>query len=62
MVYSSDLNGSFELYIKQLTPGGGELQLTNDGQQNFGTRVVPGRPTHRLLFKESWRHLGWYLR
>ncbi len=35
VVYSSDQNGSFELYVTQLTPGGGELQLTNDGQQNF---------------------------
>jgi Tol biopolymer transport system component len=35
VVYSSDQNGSFEIYIKQLTPGGGELQLTNDGLQNF---------------------------
>ena len=35
VVYSSDQNGSFEIYIKQLTPGGGELQLTNDGQQNL---------------------------
>lgn len=34
VVYSSDQNGSFEIYIKQLTPGGGELQLTNDGQGN----------------------------
>jgi Tol biopolymer transport system component len=35
VVYSSDQNGSFEIYIRQLTPGGGELQLTNDGQQNL---------------------------
>jgi len=35
VVYSSDQNGSFEIYIKQLTPGGGELQLTKDGQQNL---------------------------
>ncbi len=34
VAYSSDQNGSFEIYIKQLSPGGGELQLTNDGQQN----------------------------
>ena len=34
IAYSSDQNGSFEIYIKQLNPGGGELQLTNDGQQN----------------------------
>ncbi|HKS28622.1 MAG TPA: protein kinase [Pyrinomonadaceae bacterium] len=34
IVYSSDHSGSFELYIKQLTPGGREIQLTSDGQQN----------------------------
>jgi len=35
VVYSSDQNGSFEIYIKQITPGGGELQLTKDGQENL---------------------------
>jgi eukaryotic-like serine/threonine-protein kinase len=35
VAYSSNQNGSFEIYVKQLAPGGGELQLTNDGQQNF---------------------------
>jgi Tol biopolymer transport system component len=35
IAYSSDHNGSFEIYVKQLTPGGREIQLTNDGQQNF---------------------------
>ena len=35
VAYSSDQNGSFEIYVKQLSPGGGELQLTNDGQQNL---------------------------
>ncbi|HEU4794529.1 MAG TPA: protein kinase, partial [Pyrinomonadaceae bacterium] len=35
VAYSSDQNGNFEIYIKQLSPGGGELQLTNDGQQNI---------------------------
>lgn len=35
VAYSSDHNGSFEIYIKQLTPGGREIQLTNDGEQNF---------------------------
>ena len=34
IVYSSDQNGSYDIYIKQLAPGGGELRLTNDGQQN----------------------------
>jgi len=35
VVYSSDRSGTFEIYIKQLAPGGEELQLTKDGQQNF---------------------------
>ena len=35
VAYSSDQNGNFEIYVKQLSESGGELQLTNDGQQNF---------------------------
>jgi len=35
VAYSSNHNGSFEIYIKQLTAGGREIQLTTDGQQNF---------------------------
>lgn len=35
VAYSSNQNGSFEIYVKQLLPGGGELQITNDGEQNF---------------------------
>ncbi|MDT4968287.1 MAG: eukaryotic-like serine/threonine-protein kinase [Acidobacteriota bacterium] len=35
VAYSSNHNGSFEIYIKQLTPGGREIQLTADGQGNF---------------------------
>jgi Tol biopolymer transport system component len=35
VAYSSNQNGSFEIYIKQLAPGGGELQLTNNGQHNL---------------------------
>ena len=35
VVYSSDQNGNFEIYVKQLSPGGGELPITNDGQQNI---------------------------
>jgi Tol biopolymer transport system component len=47
VAYSSNHNGSFEIYIKQLTPGGREIQLTSDGQENFqpawspdGQRIV----------------------
>jgi Tol biopolymer transport system component/predicted Ser/Thr protein kinase len=35
VAYCSDHNGSFEIYVKSLTPGAKEIQLTNDGQQNF---------------------------
>ena len=35
IAYCSDHGGSFEIYVKQLTPGGREIQLTNDGQQNL---------------------------
>lgn len=35
VAYSSDQKGTFEIYVKQLSETGGELQLTNDGQQNF---------------------------
>jgi Tol biopolymer transport system component len=34
VAYSSDGKGNFEIFVKQLSSGGGELQLTNDGQQN----------------------------
>lgn len=35
IVYSSDQDGNFEIYVKQFAGGGGELQLTNDGKQNL---------------------------
>jgi len=35
LVYSSDQSGNFEIYIKQVSAGGVELQLTNDGLQNL---------------------------
>lgn len=35
VAYSSNHSGSFEIYIKQLTPGGREIQLTTDGEDNF---------------------------
>jgi len=35
IAYSSDQNGSFEIYVKSLTPGGREIQLTSDGGENF---------------------------
>ena len=35
LAYSSDQNGSFEIYVKSLTVGGREIQLTTDGQENY---------------------------
>jgi Tol biopolymer transport system component/DNA-binding winged helix-turn-helix (wHTH) protein len=35
VAYSSDHGGKFEIYVRPLTPGARELQLTSDGQENF---------------------------
>jgi Tol biopolymer transport system component len=35
LAYSSDRSGSFEIYVKQLTAGGREVQLTADKSENF---------------------------
>lgn len=35
LAYSSDQEGDFEIFIRQLTPQGKEIQLTSDGQQNL---------------------------
>src|SRR5262245_54210649 len=35
LVYSSDHSGGFEIYVRPLTPGANEIQITWDGQQNF---------------------------
>jgi eukaryotic-like serine/threonine-protein kinase len=35
IAYSSDQNGGFEIYVRQLTAGGREIPLTSDGQQNL---------------------------
>jgi len=47
LAYASDRDGSFEIYVRQLTPGGNEVQLTSDGGQNLqpawspdGTRIA----------------------
>ena len=41
IAYSSDQSGNFEIYVRQLTPGGREIQLTSDGQQNFEAAWAP---------------------
>jgi eukaryotic-like serine/threonine-protein kinase len=35
IAYSSDHDGSFEIYVTSLTPGSRETQITSDRQQNF---------------------------
>ncbi|MFY9553079.1 MAG: winged helix-turn-helix domain-containing protein, partial [Blastocatellia bacterium] len=35
IAYSSNHEGSFEIYVRPLTPGAREIQITADGQQNF---------------------------
>lgn len=35
IAYCADRGKGFEIFIKPLTPGGKEIQLTNDGQQNL---------------------------
>ncbi|HEV8158562.1 MAG TPA: winged helix-turn-helix domain-containing protein, partial [Pyrinomonadaceae bacterium] len=41
VAYCSDHNGSFEIYVKQTTPGAKEIQLTGDGGQNFQPAFSP---------------------
>ena len=45
LAYSSDVSGSFEIYLKQLTPGGRVIQLTNDGARNFQPAWSPDGKT-----------------
>lgn len=35
IAYSSDHSGNFEIYVRPLAPGGREIQITSDGQQNL---------------------------
>ena len=35
VAYTSNHNGAFEIFVKQLTTGGREIQLTSDGHENF---------------------------
>jgi Tol biopolymer transport system component len=35
VAFTSNHDGSFEIYIRQLTPGGREIPLTSDGQENL---------------------------
>ena len=57
VAYSSNHNGSFEIYIKQLTPGGREIQLTSDGQENFQPAWSPDG--QRLVYYSKKRGGIW---
>jgi eukaryotic-like serine/threonine-protein kinase len=59
IAYSSDQNGTFEIYVKQLTPGGREIQLTSDGQQNAGPAWSPDG--QRIAFHSRGRGGIWIM-
>lgn len=41
MAYSSDENGTFQIYLQQLTPGGNAVQLTKDDAENLQPAFSP---------------------
>lgn len=41
LAFSSNKNGSFEIYIRQLVQGASEVQLTSDGNHNFQPAFSP---------------------
>ena len=45
IAYCSNENGSFEIYLRQLTPGGSGVQLTNDGGRNMQPTWSPDGTT-----------------
>ncbi len=52
LAYSSDQGGGFEIYVRDLTPGGREAQLTDDGGQNFEPAWSPDGETVAYHSKE----------
>ena len=48
VAYSSDRGGGFEIYVRQLAPGGDEVQLTTGGDQNLQPAWSPDGTPHRV--------------
>jgi eukaryotic-like serine/threonine-protein kinase len=59
IAYSSDQNGHFEIYVKQLTPGGREIQLTSDGKENGQPEWSPDG--QRIAFHSKGRGGIWIM-
>ena len=54
IAYSSDHTGSFEIFAQSLAPGAREVQLTDDGQQNFDPAWSPDGG--RIAYYSMKRH------
>jgi len=59
IAYSSDQSGNFEIYVKQLTPGGQEIRLTSDGQQSLEPAWSPDG--QRIAFYSRGRGGIWVI-
>ncbi|HEV8630472.1 MAG TPA: protein kinase [Thermoanaerobaculia bacterium] len=57
LAYAADRTGSFEIYLRQLTAGGAELQLTRDGERNF--QPAWSADGARLAYHSDGRHGIW---
>ena len=53
IAYSSDHTGNFEIYIRSIAPGGREIQLTTDGEQNFDPAWSPDSKTVAVFSDEG---------
>ena len=58
MAYSRDTGKGFEIFVRQLTPEGGEIQITSDGGQNIESAWSPDG---KLIAYYSYSHGGIWL-